>query len=88
MSYGAELINLVMKYLLSVCDEEVIGVEGKENTLGSALSIINILVASWEDRTKFVQEGRCCPFVSKLATCSQVIVLRRCSDNATELITV
>ena len=57
VSYGTELQELCMKYLKSICDEEVIGIGGKENTIGSALSVINILLASWEDRTKFLQEG-------------------------------
>ena len=58
VSYGTELQEVCVKYLRQVCDDEVIGLEGRESSIGSALAVVNVLLASWEDNMKFIQEGK------------------------------
>lgn len=57
VSYGTEMLELSSKFLRSVCCEEVVTLEGRETAIACALSVVNVLLASWEDSTKHLQEG-------------------------------
>ena len=57
MEYGSELFTMVLTFLQAVCEDEVVILRGKENSLGSALSVINILLPSWINSIRLIDEG-------------------------------
>ena len=52
------MLDLSSKFLRQVGSEEVVSLEGRETSVACALSVVNVLLSSWEDSTKHLQESK------------------------------
>lgn len=50
----------LLKYLLGVCEYEIVGLDGHEDCLASALSVLNVLYSSSPDVVDKLSSGTVC----------------------------
>ena len=48
----------MMKFLQSICEDEILGLEGREGSLASAISVLNVLAMADITKFKIVSEGK------------------------------
>lgn len=49
-----------MKYLGILCEDEIVGLEGREAALASALSVLNVIFTSHDDTAAMLLKGELC----------------------------
>lgn len=49
-----------MKYLGILCEDEIVGLEGREAALASALSVLNVIFTSHDDTATMLLKGELC----------------------------
>lgn len=49
-----------MKYLGILCEDEIVGLEGREAALASALSVLNVIFTSHDDTAAMLLKGEPC----------------------------
>ena len=55
--YGEKLTTVLLGYLKYICEDEIVGVEGRENTLASTFSVLSVVVAAWQDGLTLMETG-------------------------------
>lgn len=50
----------LMKYLGILCEDEIVGLEGREAALASALSVLNVIFTSHDDTAAMLLKGELC----------------------------
>ena len=57
---GWEVLQLMMSYLESVCEDSVVALDGHENSLASALSVVSVLLPACTHSCKLIHQGNQC----------------------------
>ncbi len=57
MKSSSDLSGVLVRYLMITCSDEIVGVEGRENSLATVLSVANILLESPTCAHALVVEG-------------------------------
>ena len=57
MSCSDDVLVPLLKYLMGICEYEIVGLEGRESCLSSAISVVSVLLTSSPDAADKLTSG-------------------------------
>ena len=56
--HAESLKDLTISYLVTLCEDDIVPLEDRQNGIGSALSVLIVLCSSWKESSQLIIDGK------------------------------